>query len=158
MKTIAAGILLNLVLFKLMLGQQATTNAAIEQQIRQLEQQQAADLLRGDLAAMKKYWAPDCVVNHSFQSVGATQLSAARPDSLAYKAFTRSIEQVLIHEQTVVVMGAETVIPSANSADAGQTIKRRFTDVWMNTTGNWLLVARQANTVSEDRPLLASLL
>jgi hypothetical protein len=44
-------------------------------------------------------------------------------------------------------MGAEKVVPSGQSPDAGNTIHRRFTNVWMNEKGRWLLVARQASVI-----------
>jgi len=41
-------------------------------------------------------------------------------------------------------MGKETIVPSGTSADAGKTINRRFTNVWMKKNGKWLLTARHA--------------
>jgi len=66
---------------------------------------------------------------------------------LTYSSFVRDIERVLVHDHTVVVMGSETVVPSGQSADAGKTIHRRFTDVWMNEDGHWLLIARHASVI-----------
>ncbi|CCH53695.1 hypothetical protein BN8_02809 [Fibrisoma limi BUZ 3] len=144
------GIVIGLLLTNLCKAQQATTKEAIEKQIRQLEQAQVEYLLKGDTLAIAKRWAPDYVVNNPFnQAVNARQ-GPIRRGSLTYSSFTRDVERVLIHGQTVIVMGAETVVPSGQSADAGKTIKRRFTNVWMNTTGNWLLVARQASVLCED--------
>lgn len=45
---------------------------------------------------------------------------------------------------------SETVVLSGRSPDAGQTIRRRFTNVGMMREGRWLLVARHANVVCPD--------
>ena len=150
MKTIIVGILTNLLLVKLLLGQQVATNESVEQEIRKLEQNQVDYVLRGDSDALEKQWAPDYVVNNPFQQAVSARQGPIRQGALTYSAFTRTIEKVLLHGQTVVVMGAETVVPSGQSADAGKTIRRRFTNVWMNTTGEWLLVARQASVTSAN--------
>jgi hypothetical protein len=31
----------------------------------------------------------------------------------------------------------------------GQTVKRRYTNVWMNTDKNWQIVARHANIIAD---------
>ncbi|CAN5133486.1 hypothetical protein BH09BAC4_BH09BAC4_26610 [soil metagenome] len=143
-------IVIGLLTANLSKAQQAATKEAVEKQIRQLEQGQIDYLLKGDTLAIAKQWAPDYVVNNPFnQAVNANQ-GPIRRGNLTYSSFTRDVERVLIHGQTVIVMGAETVVPSGQSADAGKTIKRRFTNVWMNTTGNWLLVARQASVLCQN--------
>lgn len=149
MKTTFLGIIVYFLLAPVAMGQSATTNAAIEKEIRQLEQGQVDYLLKGDTLAIAKQWAPDYVVNNPFNQVVNASQGPIRRGNLTYSSFTRDVERVLIHGQTVIVMGAETVVPSDKSADAGKTIKRRFTNVWMNTTGNWLLVARQASVVCQ---------
>lgn len=147
MRTILALLFLNSWLFHPVFSQQVPAPEAVEQEIRQLEQQQVRYLLQGDVKALARQWAPDYVVNNPFhQAVNASQ-GPIQQATLTYSSFVREVERVLHHGQTVVVMGAETVVPSGTSADAGTTIRRRFTNVWMNTTGQWLLVARQASAV-----------
>ena len=131
------------------IAQQATTNQAVEQEIRKLEQGQVDYLLKGDTLSIAKQWSPDYIVNNPFnQAVNASQ-GPVRQGGLTYSSFTRDVEKILVHGQTVIVMGGETVVPSGTSANAGKTIRRRFTDVWMNTTGNWLLVARHASVICQ---------
>ncbi|MBC8151509.1 MAG: nuclear transport factor 2 family protein [Bacteroidetes bacterium] len=151
MKLFLLTFLIALLLVRVAMGQQPTTDKAVEQEIRRLEQGQVDYLLQGDTLAIAKQWSPDYVVNNPFnQAVNASQ-GPVRQGNLTYSAFTRDVEKVLIHGQTAIAMGGETVVPSGKSANAGKTIKRRFTDVWMNTTGKWLLVARHASVICQGQ-------
>ena len=53
----------------------------------------------------------------------------------------------MVHGDTVIVMGHETVVPKGNSPDAGKTIHRRYTNIWMKRDGRWRLVARHASVI-----------
>ena len=126
---------------------QAAVQSPVEQQIRALEQSQVDLLLRNDLAGMQRNWSKAYVVNNPFNQVVDASAGPIRRGQLTYSSFVRNIERVLVHDRTVVVMGSETVVPSGQSADAGKTIHRRFTDVWMNEDGHWLLIARHASVI-----------
>jgi hypothetical protein len=67
-----------------------------------------------------------------------------------YSSFVREVERVLIHGNTIIVMGRETVVPKGASPDAGQIINRRFTNIWMRQNGKWLLTARHANVICQN--------
>ncbi len=129
------------------MGQSVGPLDIVDKEIRRLEQGQVDFLLKGDTAAMARQMAPDYVVNNPFNQVINASQGPIRQGLLTYSSFVRDVERVLNHGQTVIVMGAETVVPSGQSPDAGKTIHRRFTNVWMNTTGNWLLVARHASVI-----------
>ncbi len=131
-------------------GQSAKHNGALEQEIRKLEQAQVDALLRGDLAAMKSNWAKDYVVNNPFNVAVDASKGPIAAGTLTYSSFIREIERVLIHGNTVIVMGRETVVPKGTSPDAGKTINRRFTNIWMKRGGKWLLTARHASVVCQD--------
>src|SRR6266550_2889550 len=132
-----------------LLSAQSSENRILEQQIRALEQTQAKLLLNGDINGMQKNWATDYVVNNPFNQVVNASAGPVRQGRLTYSSFARDIERVMIHGNTVIVMGSETVVPSGASEDAGKTIHRRFTDVWMNRNHRWLLTARHANAICE---------
>jgi len=129
------------------LSAQGPDQSPLEQQIRALEQTQVDLLLRNDVAGMQRNWSKDYVVNNPFNQVVDASAGPIRRGQLTYSSFVRDIERVLVHDHTVVVMGSETVVPSGQSADAGKTIHRRFTDVWMNEDGHWLLIARHASVI-----------
>ena len=134
------------------LSAQSSENRIVEQQIRALEQTQVKLLLNGDINGMQKQWATDYVVNNPFNQVVNASAGPIRQGRLTYSSFARDIERVMIHGNTVIVMGSETVVPSGASEDAGKTIHRRFTDVWMNRNQRWLLTARHANAICEHPP------
>lgn len=151
MKTTFLGILISLLIGSQGLAQQTATNETIEKEIRTLEKGQVDYALRNEYEAMEKQWSPDYVVNNPFNQIVKANQGPMRKGNLTYSSFTRDIETVLFHGLTVIVMGAETVVPSGTTSDAGKTIKRRFTNVWMNTTGKWLLVARHANVICQTQ-------
>jgi hypothetical protein len=50
----------------------------------------------------------------------------------------------------VVVMGSEVVVPAPGAPNADKSLKRRYTNVWMNRDGKWRLTVRHANNVCEN--------
>lgn len=121
--------------------------AGVEARIRTYEQAEVDALLRNDLAAVRAHWAEDFVVNNPFNVVVDASQGPIQGGTLTYSSFVREIERVQVRGSTVVVMGREVVLPSGTSPDAGETIHRRFTNVWMKRDGRWLLSARHANVV-----------
>lgn len=130
-------------------GQGAKQNGALERKIRELEKQEIDALLRGDLAAVQANWAEDYTVNNPFNQVVKASQGPIRAGTLTYSSFVREVESVLIHGNTVIVMGRETVVPKGSSPDAGKTIHRRYTNVWMKLKGRWLLTARHASVICQ---------
>lgn len=126
-------------------AQSARQKEAIEKEIRKLEQAHADAVLRGDLAAMDKIWTTDFKVNNPFNEVD--KADRIRTGAMTYSSFVREPESVLIHKNTVIVMGRETVVPKGNSPGAGKTINRRFTNIWMKRDGQWRLIARHASVI-----------
>lgn len=123
-------------------------SVAIEKEIRRLDSAHAAAVLRGDLVAMDKIWTKDFVVNNPFN--GVDRADRIRTGAVTYSSFDRVPESIVIHGNTVIVMGHETVVPKGSSPDAGKTINRRYTNIWMMRKGKWRLVARHANVICQD--------
>ena len=48
------------------------------------------------------------------------------------------------------LMGSELVIPAQRAPNAGKSINRRYTNIWMNKDGKWRLTVRHANNVIPD--------
>jgi hypothetical protein len=131
-------------------GQSTKQKDALEQEIRHREQAQVDALLKNDIAAMKQNWAADYVVNNPLNQVIEASRGRIQSGTRTYSSFVRNIERVLVHENTVIVMGQETVVPSGAASDAGKTIVRRFTNIWMKREGKWLLTARQATVICKE--------
>ena len=150
MRLIVTVIVLTLTMTGSVSGQSTKSNKALEQEIRKREQAQVDALLRNDIAVMKRNWAPDYVVNNPRNEVIEASKGRIQSGTRTYSSFIRSIERVLIHGNTVIVMGQETVVPSGAALDAGKTILRRFTNIWMKRNGKWLLTARQATVICPE--------
>jgi ketosteroid isomerase-like protein len=126
-------------------AQSAKQKVKIEQEIRRLDLAHADAILRGDLAALDKLWTEDFRVNNPFNQVD--RADRIRTGAVTYSSFVREPETVLVHGDTVIVMGREIVVPKGNSPDSGKTINRRYTNIWMKRSGNWRLIARHASVI-----------
>lgn len=129
-------------------AQTAKQQRLIEQEIRKLDREHADAVLRGDLVAMDKIWTKDFVVNNPFN--GVDRADRIRNGAVTYSSFDRVPESIVIHGNTAIVMGHETVVPKGNSPDAGKTINRRYTNIWMMRKGKWRLVARHASVICQN--------
>jgi hypothetical protein len=116
-------------------GRGREKDIALDQKIRKLEQDEVDALLRNDMAAIEKLWAQDYTVNNPRNEVGRASEGPVRAGIRTYSSFLREIEEVLIRGNTVIVMGRETVVPKGPAPDEGQTIYRRFTNIWMKEEG-----------------------
>ena len=128
-------------------GQSATQKAAIEQEVRELDLSHADAVRRGDLAALDKLWTEDFRVNNPFNEID--KADRIRTGAVTYSSFVREPESILIHGDTVIVMGREIVVPKGNSPDAGKTVNRRYTNIWMKRKGRWRLIARHASVICQ---------
>ena len=128
-------------------AQSAKQKAMIEQEIRKLDLAHADAILRGDLAALDKLWTEDFRVNNPFN--GIDRADRIRTGAVTYSSFVREPESILVHGNTVIVMGRETAVPKESSPDAGKTINRRYTNIWMKRQGKWRLIARHASVICQ---------
>jgi hypothetical protein len=117
--------------------------------IKKLEQQEAAAMLKGDTLSLSKLWSPNYVVNNPLNVVVDVKTIKwlIRNGKIDYTSFDRIIDKITYTENLAVVMGTEVVKPERNTENSGKTVNRRYTHVWINTKGTWLLVARQATNI-----------
>ncbi len=152
MKLLLLASILTCIVTGSVLGQSAKQNNS-EQSIRKLELTESEAVMRSDVAALKKLWAEDFTVNNPNNQVarGRTEvLNRVRSGLLNYSSFVREIESVRDYGDTVIVMGLERIVPGGASADAGKTIRRRYTNIWMKRKGKWLLASRHANVICQS--------
>jgi len=124
----------------------------LEQKIRKLDLAQADAILRKDFQALDELCAKDFTVNNPRGEISKGNEAVKeliRSGVVNYASFAREIELVLIYGKTVIVMGRETLVPNENSPQAGQTVRRRYTNIWMKRNGKWLLTARHASVIPE---------
>ena len=129
-------------------AQTAKQKVAIEQEIRKLDLAHADAILRGDLPALDKLWTEDFRVNNPFNEID--QANRIRTGAVTYSSFVREPESVLVHGNTVIVMGREITVQKGSSPQAGKTINRRYTNIWMKRQGKWRLVARHASVICQS--------
>lgn len=137
-------------LFAITASAQIPSQDSLEALIRRIDASEAAGLLNRDSTALRKIWAHDFTVNNPRNSItrGSEEVIALiRNGIIDYSSFTREIETILFHGNTVIVMGSETLTPVNRSPFAGQTVRRRFTHFWMQRGGEWRLTARHANAI-----------
>jgi ketosteroid isomerase-like protein len=124
----------------------------IEQEIRRLDLAEAEAILKKDFRALDELSTADFTTNSPRNEIvkGKEDLKELiRKGVIDYDSFVREIEAVLIYEKTIVTMGRETIVISEKSPQKGQTIRRRYTNIWMKRNGKWLLTARHANVICE---------
>ncbi|MGI8732193.1 MAG: nuclear transport factor 2 family protein [Pyrinomonadaceae bacterium] len=97
--------------------------------------------------ALDKLWTKDFRVNNPFNEID--KADRIRTGVVTYSSFVREPEAILVRGETVIVMGRETVVPKGNSPDAGKTINRRYTNIWMKREEKWRLVARHASVICQ---------
>ncbi len=117
----------------------------IEIELRILDSLHAAAVLSGNLNEMDKYWTEDFIVTNPFNEID--RADRIHTGAVTYSSFQRICEVVKIHENTAILMGKEVVVPKGKSPDAGKTIQRRYTNIWMKINGAWRLVARHASVI-----------
>lgn len=126
---------------------------ATQDEIKQLEQKEVQAVLATDSVVLKKLWDKNYVVNNpENRIVPAVPNSVSRPVlQRARTSFIREVELITINGDVAVSMGNETVVPAGDLPNAGQAVKRRYTNIWMRKDGAWKLIARHANVICREK-------
>lgn len=124
--------------------------AALREKIIRLELAHARAIFTGDAPALDSLMDDNITVNHPTNRIINEKkelLDLIRQGVIRYTSFQRFPEKILFFKDMVVAMGRETVTPAKGAPNAGKTLQRRYTDIWMNRDGNWRLTVRHANNV-----------
>lgn len=143
-----AGILL---IFAFTLSAQIDTSK-VREQIRKLDMAHAAAIYKGDAVALDSLMDDNVTVNHPTNRIVKEKkelLDLIRQGVIRYTSFERFPEKFLFFENMVVVMGSEIVVPAKGAPGAGMTLRRRYTNIWMNQNNHWRLTVRHANNVCQ---------
>jgi hypothetical protein len=132
---------LSLLLFSISYSQSSE-----EVKIRELENAMKDAFLKRDTIALFKILSPAFVVNSPSNRVLTmgdlkNNLRKGGGDTLS---FEKTIEKITFTNNIAIVMGQETRKVTGEAFNVGKTFQRRFTDIWMKSNEDWLLVARQA--------------
>ena len=120
-----------------------------ETEIRRLEQLEVRALMERDIEVLQTLWDNAYVVNNPDNVVVEAKAdSTDRPVmQKARMSMTRSPEKITFRGDFAFSMGSETIVPGDGQPRAGQTVNRRYTNIWMKQSDGWKLVARHANVV-----------
>ncbi|HVZ57839.1 MAG TPA: nuclear transport factor 2 family protein [Chitinophagaceae bacterium] len=127
-------------------------HSKVESEIRKLEEKERNAMLNHDTSSLKEVWAADFMVNAPFNRVTLSSrevIDLINKGIIRLSFLTRNIEQIMVKKDVVITMGSEEVVEAGNSPTAGQTIKRRYTNIWMKQNGVWRLTARHANEICQ---------
>ena len=124
-----------------------------ESDIRRMETLERESVMKGDSVALfDKIWSANMIVNTPANIVGTVEGTKAhfRAGDLNYLSFERTIEKITFNDNVAVVMGGEVIKPQGHQINAGKTVSRRFTHVWLYKDQRWSLIARQATIIKVD--------
>lgn len=124
-----------------------------ETEIRNLEEKERTAMLNHDTATLQKMWAANFIVNAPFNRVTLSSrevIDMVNSGTIRFSSFNRNIEQIVVKKDLAVTMGSEEVVFTGNVPQAGQTVKRRFTNIWLKEDGKWKLTFRHANNLCAE--------
>lgn len=121
-----------------------------ETEIRKLEKMEAQAILKGDTIMLVKLLSPKIVVHNPENTIVKFEkiIERIRKGKIDYSSFERKIENIAFVENIAIVMGRETITPRGVTTNAGKTVTRSFTNIWMKYKNSWRLTARQATVIS----------
>ena len=125
-------------------------DTAAEATVRALDDRERLAALNQDYAALERLWSEHFMVNAPSNQIlpnRSAVLDWFRKGMTTRSSFERSIEQVRVDGDIAIVMGAETLTPIGNAPQVGQTVRRRFTNIWKKEGDTWRLWARHANVI-----------
>jgi hypothetical protein len=124
-----------------------------ETSLRAADAEQMRIIVEGDAVAQSAFMHQNYMLNAPTNRVlrKAVLVEMLSKGKMASERFERVIEGTAITGNIGVVMGSETVQPSAGSnlseKFGSSTLKRRFTNVFIFENDKWYFLARQASVI-----------
>lgn len=125
--------------------------AAEEEAVRSLDEQERKAVLAEDVAALERLWSEQIIVNNPQNAISADRnavLDRVKRGLIRYSTFERRIESIRFDQDVAIVMGSETVVPKGDPARANHPVNRRFTNIWRKSGTTWRMIARHANVIA----------
>ncbi|HEY2348129.1 MAG TPA: nuclear transport factor 2 family protein [Puia sp.] len=121
-----------------------------EREIRFLENVEGEAWVKKDSVTLFKLFSPDLVVNSPLNKVVNLEIlkMLMRAGKVDISSSEKQIEKVSFINDMAVVMGNDVVKPQGAMDNAGKTVTRRYTDVWIKDNTGWRLTIRQATIIS----------
>ena len=125
-----------------------------EASLRAADAEQMRIIIEEDAKAQQQFMHPNYMLNGPANAVKRKPelVAMLARGAIASEKFDRKVEGVQITGDVGIVMGSEIVKPAAKSnlgrLHPGQTLHRRYTNVFLWQGGRWRFLARQASIVS----------
>ncbi|HEX2619846.1 MAG TPA: nuclear transport factor 2 family protein, partial [Phototrophicaceae bacterium] len=103
------------------------------------------------IGALERLWSEEFIVNNPQNRITMSRddaLMLVKRGLIRYAAFERRIEAIRFNDDIAIVMGAETVEPTGDTARAGAIVERRYTNIWRKKESTWRMIARHANVIA----------
>lgn len=120
------------------------------QEVLEIRKRGIEAMTSGRMSAETESYSSTFVANTPSNRVvpGDELLALFANSSISYSSVEQHIEYAGSHgSDMVVLMGEEIVVPGEGAPNAGQPIRRRFTDVFRKEDGEWRHDLRHANVV-----------
>jgi uncharacterized protein DUF4440 len=126
-----------------------------EELVRSLDDQERIAALERDVAALERLWSDAFTVNAPNNQVVVGRRAVldtfVHSGVMDFSSFERQVEFAAVERDFIILMGLETLVANSDAPGAGliagETILRRFTNIWKNEAGTWRLFARHANVI-----------
>jgi ketosteroid isomerase-like protein len=117
-----------------------------EETIRTLEEQGRTAFLAGDTETLQTLWADDLLVNSPLNTINGKScvLDLLGAGRIRHTRDEVEIERINRFGEVVVVMGRDRV----DGPPHGETVDRRFTNVWQLQDGTWMMIARHCQVIA----------
>lgn len=142
--------LIPMILFAVISKLPAQNESILRDEIRRLDMAHAKAIFQADAAALDTLMDDEVTVNHPTNRIVNEKkelLNLISEGVIRYTSFERFPEKFLFFQDMVVVMGGEIVVPAEGAPNAGKSLERRYTNIWMYRGGKWRLTVRHANNV-----------
>ena len=124
----------------------------VEAEIRVLENNECQAMLHCKTDTLQQLWASDYMVNAPFNRITLSSqevIDLVSKGVIRLSSFTRNIERIMLKKDMAITMGSEEIVPAGQMPKAGQTVTRRYTNIWIKQNGAWRLTARHANEICQ---------
>jgi ketosteroid isomerase-like protein len=140
----------------------AQDRRSVEATVRSLDDEERVAALKRDVPALERLWSEDFTVNAPNNQVVAGKRAVldafVNSGIINFSSFERRVEFIRVDGDIATIMGLETLRPITNAPSAGlragQTVDRRFTNIWRRENGTWRLFLRHANVVPRPKPVV----
>lgn len=121
-----------------------------ETEIRKLEKMEGEAWVNKDSTTLFKLFSPELVVNAPINRVINLDVlkMLIRSGKVNISFSEKNIQQISFIGNMAVVMGSDIVKPQGAMENAGKTVTRQYTDVWIMGDAGWHLTIRQATIIS----------